>query len=113
MFAFVFVLVLMASLSAVLYLVVRALPRIADDPDTDRRSFLDRWAHSEIPEKVDLALNSFLIKFLRKVKVVILKLDNELSKHLQRVKPEENGKKPNIDFKEIAGKNGEEESRVI
>ncbi len=95
----------MASLSGVLYLMVRALPRIAEEPAGERKSFLDRWAHSEVPEKVDQALNGFLLKFLRKAKVLVLKLDNALSKHLQKIKPEDTDKKPAIDFKEMAGQN--------
>ena len=97
----------MVSLSMVLYLMVRALPRIVDDPSYEKKGLLDRWAHSQIPEKVDIALNGWLLKALRKVKVLLLKVDNNLSKHLEKVKPEENGKKPAIDFKEISGQNKE------
>lgn len=105
---FIFTSVLMVSLSTVLYLMARALPRIVEDPQAqaERHGFLDRWGRSHIPEKVDAALNGFLLKFLRKLKVLVLKLDNALAKHLEKVKPEENSKKPNIDFKEIAGQNG-------
>ena len=108
MFEFVSVSILMISFSAVLYLMARALPRIAEEPQAEgeRRSFLDRWAHSQIPEKVDTALNGFLLKFLRKFKVFVMKLDNALSNHLQKVKPEDSGKKAAIDFKEIAGQGG-------
>ncbi len=112
MLEFISVSILMISFSAVLYLMARALPRIVEEPQTDeRRGFLDRWARSQIPEKVDLALNGFLLKFLRKLKVLVLRLDNTLSHHLQKVKPEDNTKKPNIDFKEIAGQNKEVESK--
>jgi hypothetical protein len=108
MLEFIFVSILMISFSSVLYLTARALPRIAEEPQTeDSRSFLDRWAHSQIPEKVDLAVNGYLLKFLRKLKVLVLKFDNTLSKHLQKVKPESQEKKSNIDFKEIAGQNKE------
>jgi len=112
MLEFAFTSILMVSLSAVLYLAARALPRIAEEPQAEgdgRRGFLDRWAHSQIPEKVDMAFNGFMLKFLRRVKVFILKLDNLLSRHLQKVKPEDTSKKPNIDFKEIAGQNKEVE----
>jgi hypothetical protein len=101
----------MISLSAVLFLMVRALPRIAPEPQEEKRSFLDRWAHSQIPEKVDLALNGFLLKLMRRLKVFVMKIDNGLSKHLQKVKPEATDKKPIIDFKEIAGQNKESENK--
>ena len=100
----------MVSLSAVLYLVVRALPRIAEEPSVKQGGGLaDSWKRSEIPEKIDAAMNGFLLKFLRKVRVALLKIDNALSRHLQKVRPEENGKKPSIDFREIAGQNKEGE----
>lgn len=107
---FIFTTVLMVALSAVLYLMVRALPRIVEEPAPEKRGLLDRWAHSQIPEKVDLALNGYLLKLLRRFKVSLLKIDNALSHHLQKVKPEDAGKKSAIDFKEIAGQNKEGES---
>jgi hypothetical protein len=102
---FIFTSILMISLSAVLYLMVRALPRIVEEPSTEKQGLLDRWAHSHIPEKVDTTLNGFFLKLLRKLKVFVMKFDNALSKYLEKVKPAENGKKPNIDFKEISGQN--------
>lgn len=108
---FIFTSVLMISLSAILYLMVRALPRIAEEPPTEKQGLLDRWARSQFPEKVDAVLNGFLLKFLRKLRVLVLKIDNALSRHLQKVKPEDNGKKPAIDFKEIAGQNKGGESQ--
>jgi hypothetical protein len=105
---FIFTIILMICLGMVLYLTVQALPRIEEAP-TDRKGFFERWAHSEMPEKIDTAFNNFLLKFLRKIKVMILKLDNTLARHLQKIKPEED-KRPNIDFKEISGQNKEEGS---
>jgi hypothetical protein len=102
MIEFVFTSLLMVCLSTVLYLMVRALPRIVDD-QSDAQGFFERWARSELPEKFDQTLNSFLLKFLRKTKVVILKLDNKLAHHLQRIKPEEEAKRHAIDFREISG----------
>lgn len=99
----------MVSVSVVLYLVVRALPRIVEEPQTEKHGLLDRWAHSHIPEKVDTAVNGYLLKFLRRMRVLVLRFDNGLSKRLQKVKPEESDKRPNIDFKEIAGQNKESE----
>jgi hypothetical protein len=111
MIFFIFTLFLMFSLSAILYLMVRALPRIAEstlEPAAKRRSFLDRWAHSEIPEKIDATFNSFLLKFLRKFKVSILKLDNLISTHLRKIRHEETVNDKKIDFKEISEQNKED-----
>ncbi len=104
---FIFTIILMVCLGTVLYLTVQALPRIEEVP-SEEKGFLERWARSEMPEKIDAAFNNFLLKFLRRTKVLILKLDNVLAKHLQKIKPEEN-KRPNIDFKEISGQNKEDE----
>jgi hypothetical protein len=99
----------MVCLGTVLLLMVQALPRIEEVPD-DEKSFFDRWAGSEMPEKIDAAFNSFVLKTLRRTKVLILKFDNALSKHLQKIKLENTDKRPNIDFKEISGQNKEEKS---
>src|ERR1700688_4477270 len=109
MLEFIFTIILMASLSVVLYLMVQALPRLTEEPHTERKNFLDRWAHSEIPEKVDASLNGFLLKLLRRIRVLVLKLDNSLSNHLQKIRHDENSKKSNIDFKEISGQNKDSE----
>jgi len=104
---FIFTTILMVCLGMVLYITVRALPRIEEVP-SDEKGFFDRWAHSEMPERIDAAFNSFMLKFLRKVKVFILKFDNMLAKYLQKVKPEED-KRPTIDFKEISGQQNKED----
>jgi hypothetical protein len=98
----------MVSLSFVLYLMVVALPRVAEDQNVEtKKSFLDRWAHSHIPEKVDVALNTFFLKLLRRVKVFLLKLDNNLGKHLKNMKLDDASKKP-IDFSDITRQEDEE-----
>jgi hypothetical protein len=107
---FIFTLLLMFSLSGVLYLMVRALPRVEDAAivsGDEHRGFLDRWARSQLPEKFDRWFNGFLLKFLRKFKVFILKLDNIVSTHLRKIHHEKNGKKT-IDFKEISEQNKED-----
>ena len=104
MLQFIFTDIFMLSLGAILYLMVRTLPRIAEEP-SEKKNFLDRWAHSDVPERMDAALNSFLFKFLKKVKIFILKLDNMLSKELRKIKSEENGANSAIDFKEMTGQN--------
>jgi hypothetical protein len=112
MVLFLFTLVLMFSLSAVLYLMVRALPRVAEADGINGssvdgpRGLLDRWAHSELPEKIDASFNAWLLKLLRKFKVFTLKLDNAISRHLRKINHEHavSDKKTAIDFKEISGK---------
>ncbi len=128
MVLFIFTLVLMFSLSAILYLMVRALPRVAETDGTlggnsiagstgagTPRGLLDRWAHSELPEKIDASFNSWLLKFLRKFKIFILKLDNMISTHLRKINHEQaaSDKKTAIDFKEISGKNSADDDDSV
>ena len=84
MFSFIFSTLLMLSLGTILYLVARSLPRVEEEPNA-KPSVLDRWATSEIPEKIDAAFNAFLLKFLRKTRVLILKFDNTITKHLKKI----------------------------
>ena len=98
MIEFIFTTILMLCLGTVLYLTALALPRIAEEPG-DEAGFLERWAHSEVPEKIDAAFNSFMLKFLRKFKIIVLRLDNMLSKQLRAVSPKEDRANTNIDFK--------------
>ena len=108
MSAFPFVLsnILLVSVGVVLYVMARTLPRIEENGSEDKKGMLERWIASEIPEKFDAALNSFLFKFLRKTKVAVLKVDNSISNRLQKMKPE-NGvnRTPPLDFREISGQN--------
>jgi hypothetical protein len=102
--------VLLLSAGAILIIMVRALPRISEEESRAKASLLERWIASELPEKIDLALNNFLVKFLRKSKVWILKIDNLLAKHLKNIKTENGNGKPKPDFKEIMGERvGEDE----
>ena len=105
--------ILMVTVGVVLYLMVRALPRIAEE-SSERRGVLDRLAHSEVPEKLDAAIDTFLIKLLRKVKVFILQLDNALSKHLRKINVAENGEtKVAVDFSEFVNGHTAEEDEAI
>ena len=96
MLQFVIVNIVMISAGVILYLVIRALPRIDEEEAPSRKAnFLDRWAASELPEKFDVILNSFLEKILRRVKIFLLKIDNTLSGRLKKIKTE-NGKKESL-----------------
>ncbi len=105
MLQFILTNVLMISLGAILYVVVRTLPRIEESGIEEKKGVFERWITSEVPEKIDVALNGFLFKFLRKFRVVLLKADNSVTGRLEKLKPENvaNGKAPAIDFKEISG----------
>lgn len=107
---FVFTILLMLALGTTLYLMVRALPRVVEDSQA-KENFLDRWGRSEIPEKIDAALNGFLLKFLRRMKILALKFDNAVSAGLRRVNIEEKEKDKNqkFDLKDITDTVNEKE----
>ena len=111
MFQFIITNVLMISVGAVLFILVRALPRLGEESSEVKMSILERWVASELPEKIDKTLNSFLEKFLRKSHVWLLKVDNNVSHWLKRVRPNSNGTKAGFDFKDIASKDSDTESK--
>jgi hypothetical protein len=102
MIEFILIDVLLISLGIILYIIARALPRIEEDPNTiEKKNFLDRFANSDVPEKLDVTFNLFLLKFLKRIKILTLKFDNALSRQLKRIRSDEDEKKVAIDFKEI------------
>ncbi len=115
MFQFILTNVFMVSLGALLYFVIRTLPRIEQDNGVvETKGFFERLIVSRIPERVDGAVNSFLFKFLRKFKVVLLKIDNMVGRQIKKIQPEASGNgnsadKSAIDFADIKGKNKAEE----
>ena len=104
--------VLMVSLGMVLYVVVRTLPRVEDSGVPEKRGIWEKWIASGVPEKIDKWLNAFLAKFLRKVKIVLLKMDNSITSRLNKVRQDANGAQPktNIDFKAIKEENKDSSS---
>ncbi len=111
MFQFIVTNIFMVSSGALLYFVIRTLPRIEpDNGAVEKKGFLERFIVSKIPERVDGAVNSFLFKFLKKFKITLLKVDNVVSRQIKRIQPPEmsgngeNGEKSAIDFTEIKGK---------
>ena len=109
MLQFILTTILMASLGTMLYLVARSLPRVNEEL-SDKPNFLARLSSSEIPEKIDAAFNGFLLKSLRKTKVVLMKVDNFINDKLKKVSSDGTLKhfgkltsKPKIDLKDLNG----------
>ena len=77
-------LTLLASLAIIVYLMSAALPRIEDRKEENENSGIKR---SSLPlDKLDEALLKIKDKFLRKVKVVVMKVDNFISRQLRAKK---------------------------
>ncbi len=87
MYEFILQLLVFSSLSFAIYILARALPRVNSEEDRAAASGrLDRIV-AKIPfHKIDVQLTSFLEKFLRRVRVVLLKVDNLLSHHVRRLR---------------------------
>lgn len=107
--------IFMISLGTILYVLVRSLPRIDEEPSgVSERSALERWVASEIPERIDGVVNAFMGKFLRKLKIFLLKVDNSLTDRLQKIKSPNGSQKPKIDFADLGANSNtlESESKV-
>ena len=88
MFSFILEIIIFVSLSVVVYLLARTLPRIDDSAVTkDPSVFKTHWLMAYL-ERFDEWLKIFLEKFLRRVKVWILKFDNVVSERLNQFKKE-------------------------
>lgn len=99
----------MVGLGGIVYLIARGIPRIDDTLREEPKNKIDHW-FSKIPiEKFDIALSNFLEKFLRRIRIGLLRMDNFLVKHLNRVKTtnQTNNKKPDLISAFVSGKNGE------
>ncbi len=83
MFKFILQMLMVVSFGALLYIVARVLPRVGDIEGNDRES-------SRTPrivvylEQADEKLLVVLEKLLRRIRVMLLKLDNTISKKLGR-----------------------------
>lgn len=99
MYNFILQTVVMLSLGTLIYLASRSVPRISEMELKSEpwSAHLDRLANKLPLEKADAFTSYWLEKMLRQLKVVILKLDNLLTKHLRSLKtsPEE-AKKPDL-----------------
>ena len=78
-----------------LYLIARVLPRISDKSDTNPELKTPRAL--VYLEKADRKLKKNSEKFLRRVRVIILKFDNHLSNRLSKFK-KNNGRNGGLKF---------------
>ncbi len=112
MFTFIITNIFLLSLAAILFMVARALPRIEASGEEIKQSPLEKWVTSGVPEKVDAALNAFSAKFLRRSKVVIMRIDNLVTARLQNFAKKEGEGKPRPDYKEITEEKSKEETKT-
>ncbi|MEK9183472.1 MAG: hypothetical protein AAB890_00155 [Patescibacteria group bacterium] len=94
MYDFILQIFLISSLAATVYLMARALPRVAQngkDP-INFYDYFERWIDKLPIHKFDDRLNLFLSKFLRKTRLLVMKIDARIVHNLGKLKKNgENG----------------------
>lgn len=90
MYSFVPQITFFLSLAVIIYLFARAMPRVKDYPahTAAERSIgrLSRFLKAIPTEKLDQWFGILLEKFLRKTKVVVLKIDNRVTIFLEKIR---------------------------
>jgi hypothetical protein len=82
MWSFIFEIVIFVALAGILAITLRVLPRVSNEVFTGSHSFIKAHEVMVFFEQMDSALKSVLEKFLRRAKVIILKLDNFVTKKI-------------------------------
>ena len=78
----------MVSLGTIIYLIARAAPRVTEtESRPPRENYFDKLIKKLPLEKADAFVSAYFEWFLRKLKIVILRLDNLVSRHLHKLKP--------------------------
>ncbi|MBI4159630.1 hypothetical protein HY504_00485 [Candidatus Wolfebacteria bacterium] len=92
MYNFIFEIGFFLGLGTMIYLVARAVPRVGDDllADEHHSGLIDRLIARIPMEKLDEMSSRFLLKMLRRTRLVILRLDNLIGKSLEKVKRSNN-----------------------
>jgi len=85
MYDFIIQISLFTGLAVMVYLLARAVPRLAESQPRQTNAF-DRFLAKLPLDKVDTGINSFFERLLRKSKVLISKADNFVNGSLRRLK---------------------------
>ncbi|MDO8602101.1 MAG: hypothetical protein Q7R62_03180 [bacterium] len=101
MYNFIVEMSMLVSLGLIVYLFARAVPRIAHDhpEDVQPLSGFDRFVNKLPLEKLDKFLHSFFEKTLRKIRIVLMKIDNYLNSHLKNLKEKQEAAKSGDEMK--------------
>jgi hypothetical protein len=119
MYNFTLQIIILVSLTVVVLVSARALPRLTEEEkraESRRANFFDRAIVSKLPlDKFDRQAHTFLEKFLRRLKVLVMKTDNFVDDRINRVKKTKNEKTNGSVLGESTEKIGEEKenSQVI
>ncbi len=108
---FILEFVFFIAFGAIVFLFVRKLPYVSDisseEPSTRKTFFKAEWI-----DEVDRKLIVLLSKWLRKMKLLVMRLDNYVSRHIERIKNRHasNSDQQNI-LKEIEQEEKKDEKR--
>ncbi|MCS6789219.1 MAG: hypothetical protein NZ484_01460 [Patescibacteria group bacterium] len=101
MLEFILTNILLISFGGILFLIAKAIPRIdGENLSNEKKGLLEKFIISDLPHKFDSLLIFYMGKFLRKLKVLILRLDNYLTLKLKSMNLNNNDRK--IDFKDLS-----------
>jgi hypothetical protein len=112
----------MLSLGIMIYLVAKKIPQIVDVIDESQKggekvfSKIDKFIASLPLEKLDFIFSQMLEKMMRKFKLYVMKLDNQLSHHLKKFKKtgiESDSTKKNLLFEKLDSDSGEVSNSVV
>ncbi len=82
---------LFASLGVIVYMLARTMPRVSDGEEMSHNtSAFDRFLRHLPLSKIDSRLNELFEKTLRKLKVLVMRIDNFINTHLSKLR--KNGK---------------------
>ncbi len=97
MYDFLLQTIFFTSIGLIIYLMARAVPRVTEVGDTAHApGRFDRFL-SRLPlHTIDERINIFFEKFLRRMKVVIMKSDNLVNKYLGKLKKHNKTQLPEI-----------------
>lgn len=87
MYDFILQLIMIGSLSVIVYLSARALPRLTNEGELPTlHEQVGGWLERLPLHHVDDRLNALLYKSLKHLRVIMMKIDNRLMRELTRVK---------------------------
>ncbi len=87
MYDFLLQIFFITSLAVIIYLMARSLPRVQEgEGHVTLSDYLEKWVAKLPLSKIDSSLNNRIEKFLRRIKVLVLKLDNSINRHLNKRK---------------------------
>lgn len=99
MYDFLLQLLFFATLTILVYLSARSLPRINEEENNKEwaLAYLERWVEKLPLAQIDNFISRFFEKILRKARIIVLRLDNLINKYLSK-KNDENihQTKPNL-----------------